>query len=190
MIPTHLNFSTKRDHGFKDTLIKVILDAQGDQTEMDQRGVKWSSTSKPTTSTIYQSAKSNLAFSRELLGHYERASQQVALKKRVTMMESGWEKDSQTLQRILNIQGENIKLEIHRILNEDSKSSKEQVKDDVSELDTDLWNQFAVGEAEAENVEVRDGRKRETWALVARNAQRGVQRTVKTFPEDGDWCLR
>ena len=106
------------------------------------------------------------------------------------MMESGWEKDSQTLQRILNIQGENIKLEIHRILNEDSKSSKEQVKDDVSELDTDLWNQFAVGEAEAENVEVRDGRKRETWARVARNAQRGVQRTVKTFPEDGDWCLR
>lgn len=190
MIPTNLNFSTKRDHGFKETLFKVILDAQGDQTEMDQRGVKRSSTSQPTASAIYQSAKSNLAFSRELLGHYERASQQVALKKGVTMMESGWEKDSQTLQRILNIQGEKTKLEIHRMLNEDSKSSKEQVKDDVSELDTDLWNRFAVGEAKAENIEVQDGRQGETWALVAKNAQRGVRRTVKTLPEDGEWCSR
>lgn len=105
-------------------------------------------------------------------------------------MESGWEKDSQTLQRILQKQGEKIKLEIHRLLNEDPRSSKEKAKDDVSELDTEIWNRFAVGEAKAETLEVLEGRIGDTWAVVAKNAQRGVRRTVKSLPEDGEWSSR
>lgn len=177
---------TKRDSELKDTLIKVIHDAQRDRTEIDEEGVDPSSTSKPTACAIYQSAKSNIASSRGLLGHYERASQQVASGQRVPMMESGWEKDILTLQRILNQQGEKIKSEVHQILNEDSESSKEQFKCNMSDLDTDLWNRFAVGEAKEKIVEALDGRREDTWAVVAKNAQRGVRRTVKNLPEDGE----
>ena len=190
MTPTNLSSSTQRDHELRETLMKVIFDAQRDRTEINQRGVKQSSTSKPTTLALYQSAKANLSSSRELLGHYERASQQVASGQSVPMMESGWEKDSQTLQRILKQQGEKIKLEIHRLLNEDPGSSKEKAKDDVSELDTEIWNRFAVGEAKAESLEVLEGRIGESWAVVAKNARRGVRRTVKSLPEDGEWCSR
>lgn len=186
MTPSNLSSSTKRDSELKDTLIKVIHDAQRDRTDIDEEGVDPSSTSKPTACAIYQSAKSNIASSRGLLGHYERASQQVASGQRVPMMESGWEKDLQTLQRILNQQGEKIKSEVHQILNEDSESSKEQFKCNMSDLDTDLWNRFAVGEAKEKIVEALDGRREDTWAVVAKNAQRGVRRTVKNLPEDGE----
>ncbi len=190
MTPTNLNSSTQRDHELKETLMKVTLDAQQDRIEIVQRGVKQSSTSKPTTSAIYQSAKATLSSSRELLGHFERASQQVASGKSVPTMEPGWEKDSQTLQRILQKQGEKIKLEIHRLLNEDPRSSKEKAKDDVSEFDTEIWNRFAVGEAKAETLEVLEGRIGDTWAVVAKNAQRGVRRTVQSLPKDGEWSSR
>lgn len=190
MTPNNPSSSTQRDHELKETLMKVTLDAQRDRIDIVQRGVKQSSTSKPTTSAICQSAKATLSSSRELLGYYERASQQVASGKSVPTMESGWEKDSQTLQRILQKQGEKIKLEIHRLLNEDPRSSKEKAKDDVSELDTEIWNRFAVGEAKAETLEVLEGRIGDTWAVVAKNAQRGVRRTVKSLPEDGEWSSR
>lgn len=179
---TNLISSTKRDHEIKDTLIKVILDAQRTQTEFDERVAKHFS----TASASFQSGKSNIAFSRELLRDYERASQQVACRNRVPMMESEWEKDSQTLQRILNKQGEKIKLQVHQFLIEDPNSLKEQVKGDISELDTSLWTRFAMGDAQEENFEPPDGRKEETWAVVAKNAQRGVRRTVKNLPEDGE----
>lgn len=185
MTLTNFSASTRRDYELKDALIKVILGAQRDQTEMDERGVKQYSISKPTASAIRQSAKSKIASSRELLGHYERASQQVASGGGVPMMESGWEKDSQTLQGILNKQVEKIKLEVHKLLNEDSKTSKEQVEGDLSELDTDLWNRFAVSEAEEENIEASNEKSGETWAKVAKNARRGVRRAVKHLPKDG-----
>ncbi|CAF9906914.1 MAG: hypothetical protein ALECFALPRED_002752 [Alectoria fallacina] len=176
---------TRRDYELKDALIKVILGAQRDQTELDERGVKQHSISRPTASAIHQSAKSKIASSRELLGHYERASQQVASGRGVPMMESEWEKDSQTLQGILNKQVQKIKLEVHKFLNEDSKTSKEQVEGDLSELDTDLWNRFAMSEAEEENIEASNGKSGETWAKAAKNAQRGVRRAVKHLPKDG-----
>ena len=181
MTPTNLRHSTKRDHEFKDTLINLILEAQRDQIDMDERVVKRSSTSKLIASAIYQRAKSNIASSRELLGQYERASQQIAFGKEFPMMETGWEKDSQTLQRILKSQGENVKHKVHQLLNEDPHPSKEQVKGDGSDLDTDLWNRFAAGEAKA-----LDTNKGGTWAVVAKNAQQGVRHTVKMLPEDGE----
>lgn len=183
--PTNFSASTRRDYELKDALIKVILGAQRDQTELDERGVKQHSISRPTASAIHQSAKSKIASSRELLGHYERASQQVASGRGVPMMESEWEKDSQTLQGILNKQVQKIKLEVHKFLNEDSKTSKEQVEGDLSELDTDLWNRFAMSEAEEENIEASNGKSGETWAKAAKNAQRGVRRAVKHLPKDG-----
>lgn len=179
--PTNLRHSTKRDHVLKDTLINVILDAQKDQTDMNERVVKRSSTSKPTASAIHQSAKSNIASSRELLGHYERASQQIAFGKEFPVIGSGWEKDIQTLQRILEKQGAKVKDEVHEVLNEDRYSSKEQVKGDGSDLDTDLWNRFAAGEAKAQDV--NNGG---TWAVVAKNAQQGVRHAVRNLPEDGE----
>lgn len=185
MAPAYLSPSKTRDYELKDTLINVILKAQEDQKEMDDWGLKQTSKSKPTAFAVYQSAKSNIVSSRELLGHYERASQQVAAGEGVPMMGSAWEKDSRTLQHILDKQREKIKLEVHTLLNEDPKSSEEKVEGDRSESDTDLWNRFVVGEAGEENVEALDGRKRETWGVVAKNAQRGVRRTTKYLPEDG-----
>ena len=181
MTPTNLRRSTKRDHVFKDTLINVILDAQRDQTDIDERVVKWSSTSKPTASAIHQSAKSNIASSRELLEHYERASHHIASVKEFPVIESGWEKHIQTLQRILERQGAKVKDEVHEVLNEDRRSSKEQVKGDGSDLDTDLWNRFAAGQVKAQDV-----KKGGTWAVVAKNAQQGVRHTVKNLAEDGE----
>ena len=98
------------------------------------------------------------------------------------MTESGREKDNETLQRILRRRGEMAKLEIRQMLDEYAKSSKEQVTDDSSELDTDLWNRFAEVEAKEGTVEALDGRKGETWAVVAKNAQRGVRRLL---PKEG-----
>ena len=181
MTLTELTHSTKRDHELKNTLINVILDAQREQTDMEEKVVKWSSTSKPTPSAIYQSAKSNIASSRELLGHYERASQQMDFEKDFPTIESGCEKDIQTLQRILKKQGAKVEHGVHQLLNEDPHSSKEQVKGDESDLDTDLWNRFAAGEAEALDIN-----KGGTWAVVAKNAQQGVRHAVKDLPEDGE----
>ncbi len=183
MTPTELSFSTKRDCELKDTFIRVVLGAQRYQIETEERRVNRSCASKPTESAIYLGAMSNIASSRELLGHYERASRQVTLSKRAPMRESGWEMGSQTLRRILQKQGEKIKLEVHQLLNEDSRSSKEQGKVGVSKLDTDLWDRFAVGEAKEEHIKVLDG-KSATWAEVAMNAQRGVRRAVKDLPDD------
>ena len=94
------------------------------------------------------------------------------------MTESGREKDNETLQRILRRQGEMAKLEIRQMLDEYPQSSKEQVTDDSSDLDTDLWNRFAVVEAKEGTVETQDRRKGETWAVLAKNAQRGVRRLL------------
>lgn len=185
MTSTYFIPSTRRNYELRDALIKVILDTQRDKAEVDEKEVKQSTTSKPTAAAVYQSAKSKISSSRELLGRYERASQQIASGEGILMIESEWEKDSQKLQSILDKKGDKVKLEVHGLLNEVSKYSKEEVKGDPSELDTDLWNRFAVGEAKEENVETLDGRKGETWAVVAKNAQRGVQRTVKYVPEDG-----
>ena len=185
MTPTKMSSSTKRDGKINDAVIKVILDAQRNQTETDEGGFEQLSISMPKASAIYQSTKANIASSRELLRRYERVSQQVAFGKGVPMMESEWEKDNQTLQRILYKQGEKVNLKVHQFLNEETKSSKEQVKGDMSELDTHLWTRFAVGESQEENVEAPDGRKGETWAVVVKNVHRGVRRTVKTLPEGG-----
>ena len=94
------------------------------------------------------------------------------------MTESGRETDNETLQRILRRQGEMAELEIRQMLDERSQSPKEQVTDDSSELDTDLWNRFAVVEAKEGTLEALDGRKGETWAVLAKNAQRGVRRLL------------
>lgn len=161
-----------------------MLDAQRDHIEMEEKRVKQSATSKPTITAIYESAKSNIAHSRRLLEDYERASLQVAFGKEVPVMEeSGWQKDSQTLQRIFSRQREESKLELHQLLSGAPKVSNEQFNADVSDLDNDLWDRFAVGEGKAEDADALDGTKGETWAMVARNAQRGVRRAVKTVPE-------
>ena len=182
--PADLNRSTKREHELKDTLIKIILYAQQEQTELHERRFQHFSAAKSTASAIHSMAKSNIAASRELLGHYEQASQQVAFSKRVLMMEPGWEKDRQTLQHILNKQREKTKLEVHQLLHKDSKILEEQVKGDMSTLDTDLWDHFAVGEAKKDFVEALDRRKGHTWAVVAKNARRGVRNAVKDLPEE------
>ena len=182
--PADLSRSTKREYELKDTLIKTILYAQQEQTELHEKRFQHFSAAKPTASAVHTRAKSNIAASRELLGHYEQASQQVAFSKRVLTMEPGWEKDKQTLQRILNKQREKTKLELHQLLHEDSKPLEEQVKGDMSTRDTDLWDHFAVGEAKKEFIEALDRRKGHAWAVIAKNAQRGVRRAVKDLPEE------
>lgn len=181
---TDLSRSTKREHELKDTIIKVILYAHQEHIELREKRFQHFPAAKPTASAVHSRAKSNIAASRDLLGHYEQASHQVALSKRVLMVEPGWEKDKQTLQRILNKQREKTKLEVHQLLHVDSKHSEKQFKGDVSTLDTDLWDHFAVGEAKKEFVEALDRRKGHTWAVVAKNAQRGVRRAVKDLPEE------
>ena len=182
--PAYLSRSTKREHELKDTLIKIILYAQQEQTELHEKRSQHFSAAKLTASAVHSRAKSNIAASRELLGYYEQASQQVAFSKRVLMMEPGWEKDKQTLQRIFNKQREKTKLELHRLLYEDSEPLEEQGKGDMSTLDNDLWDHFAVGEVKKEFVEALDSRKGHAWAVVAKNAQRGVRRALKDLPEE------
>lgn len=184
MTATYLGSSTKRDYELKETFIKVILDAHRGQTETNETEVSRSSTTKPTAFAIYRKTKSDIASARELLRHYERASQQIASSKGIPMMESGWAKGSHTLQRILNKQGENVKLEVHQILNEAPRSTKEQVEGNMSKLDTEIWDRFAVSEAKEENVKASDRNQGKTWAVVAKNAKRGVRRAVKDLPED------
>ena len=181
--PSNFISSTKQEYELKDTLINVILYTQRERTEVEEKEIKQLSISKPTASAIYCRVKADIASSRALLEHYERASQQVALSKKVPMMGSGLQRHTQTLRRILDNQREKTKLQIHQLLNKNPKPSKEQVEEDVSTLDTDLWDQFAVDEAQRKLVEALDGSKGETWAVIARNAQRGVQRAVKDLPE-------
>ena len=185
MTPTDLCSSTERENEFADTIIKFLLYAQQDQTGLYERAIKQFSTSKPKVSAIYRKAKFNITSSRELLGHYERASQQVTFPERLPMGDSGGEEDNQTLQRVLDRQREKIKLEVHQLLNRGPKLSKELAEGDLLKLDTYLWDHFAMAEkASKEHVEALDGRKGETWAVVANNAQRGVRRAVKDLPED------
>ena len=184
--PADMSCSTKREYELKDTLIKTILYAKGEQPELHEKGVKRCSVSKLTASAIRCRAKSNIASSRELLGRYEQASQQVAFPKGVLLMESECEKDNQTLKRILDKQREKTKLEVYQLLSEDSRSLKEQVEGDTSTLDNILWDQFAVGGAKKGPVKALGRRKGETWAAVAKNAQRGVRRAVKDLADDNE----
>ena len=179
IIPTDLCNSKRRDFGLKDTLIKIILDTQQEQMGMRKEMVKHLSKPESTKFAIYHEAKSNIASSRDLLMYYERASQQVAFSKWFLMMEFGWEKGSQTLQHVLDKQGEKIKAEIHQLLDEDPKHSEGRIEGDMSKTATDLWDRFAVGETKEEQNEVPDGRKGVTWGVAAKNAQRGVRRAVK-----------
>lgn len=187
MTPTDFSPSTEQEFELKDALIKFILYSERDQPEVDNSGVKQSSIAKLTAPAIYRRAKANLASSRELLVHYGRASEQVAFSQGISMMESGWEKDNETLQHILGKQKVKAKLELQQFLSEDSKSSKEQVEEGVSKLDTDLWDHFGVGKTKMESVEALS-RKRETWAAVAKNVHRGVRRALKDIPEDDKRC--
>ena len=154
---------------------------------MYETGIEQFSTPKPQASAIYRRAKFNITSSRDLLRHYERASQQVTFPERVPVGDSGEEKDNQTLQRVLDRQREKIELEVHQLLNRGPKSSKELAEGGLLELDTNLWDHFAMGEkAKKKHAEALDGKKRETWAVVANNAQRGVRRVVKGLPEDDE----
>ena len=137
-----------------------------------------------TTSDTYHRAKSNIACSRDLLSYYERVFQQVDFSKRNQTGTSGREKIGQTLQRILKKHGEKIKLELHQLLNKDLEHSKAEVGDDISSIDIELWDRFAVGETEGQYVDMLDGTNGATWATVASNAQRGVRRAVKNLPEN------
>ena len=119
-----------------------------------------------------------------MLGHYEQASQQVFSSKRVQIIESERGKDKQTLQHILNKQKEKIGLEVHQLLNKDPESLKGHIASAMSKPDANVWDHFAVCEAEGEQVEALDRRKVGTWAVVAKNAQRGVRRAVKDLPQD------
>ena len=178
MTSTESSASPERDSELRKSIITVIFEAQRGQAKIDESGAEQVSTLKPTASTIYQSTKLTIASSRGLLIHYQRASQQVEIGKGVPMTESGREKDNETLQRILCRQGEMAKLEIRQMLDEYPQSSKEQVTDDSSGLDTDLWNRFAVVEAKEATAEALDGRKGETWAVLAKNAHKGVRRLM------------
>ena len=102
------------------------------------------------------------------------------------MKESGWEKNGQTLQRILDKHGEKMKLELHQNLNGGPKLSKDHVEGDMSKPDVDMWDRFAVGGAKEERVKPPHGREGETWAVVAKNIQRGIRRAVRDLPEDGE----
>ena len=101
-------------------------------------------------------------------------------------MESGLEKNSQTLQRILEKHGEKTKLELHQILNGGPKPSKNHVEGGMLKADADVWDRFAVGEAKEEHGQPLDRRDGETWAVVAKNIQRGIRRAVKDLPEDDE----
>ena len=184
MTPTDPSSSTKRENALKDTLIRIIRDAQQDQTEIDERGLQHFSISKPTAFVVHSRAKSNIESSRGLLGHYEQASQQVISSKRVQIIESERVMDKQTLQRILNRQKEKIGLEVHQLLNKDPESLKGHITGAMSKLDANVWDHFTVCEAKEEQVEALDRGKGGTWAAVAKNAQRGVRRAVKDLPQD------
>ena len=99
------------------------------------------------------------------------------------MVEPGWENGSQTLRSILNKQGEKIKLEVQHFLTETPNLSEEDVKVNISKGETDLWDRFALGEARGQLTESLEERQAQTWAEVAKNAQRGVRRTLKDLPE-------
>ena len=100
-------------------------------------------------------------------------------------MESGSEGDLQMLQRVINQQGERIKLEVEQLLNGSRKLAKEHPGGDASTGDDDLWSRFAVIEATKEEGKVeRNGV--EGWAVTAMQMQRGVQRMVKYLPEDSE----
>lgn len=140
---------------------------------------------KPTTSTVYNAARSGIALSRELLGHYDRGCQQIASSECVLRMESGSEGDLQVLQRIINQQGERIRLEVEELLNGSRKLAKEYPGGDASTGDDNLWSRFAAIQATKEEGKVeRNGI--EGWAMTATQMQRGVQRMVRYLPEDSE----
>lgn len=100
-------------------------------------------------------------------------------------MESGSEGDLQVLQRIINQQGERIRLEVEELLNGSRKLAKEYPGGDASTGDDNLWSRFAAIQATKEEGKVeRNGI--EGWAMTATQMQRGVQRMVRYLPEDSE----
>ena len=102
------------------------------------------------------------------------------------MIEPGRDAICQTLQGILDKNGEKIKLELHQILTGGPKSAKDHVESGMSGSDRDMWDRFAVREVKEEHVKPPGGREGETWAVVAKNIRRGIRRAVKDLPEDDE----
>ena len=146
---------------------------------------KRTTSTKFKTSTIYETARSGISLSRDLLGHYDRTCQQITSAEGLLSIQSGSEGDLQTLKRIFDKQGEKTKLEVELLLNGSSGLTTKRPGDDASAGTDELWSRFAESKIRQE----KDGAEQcggKGWAVTAECMLKGVQRMVKCLPEDSE----
>lgn len=115
---------------------------------------------------------------------YVRICEQTVLREGATKNRAGREDGCEALQRILQKQGDKVKLELYHFLHGESETSTALTPDETLAVNSDLWSRYAVTSKQEEGND--SAVKRQGWAVVAKHAQRGVHRMVQGLPYDSE----
>jgi hypothetical protein len=132
---------------------------------------------------IYQSGRSAIALSRELMSQYLGICEQTASREGPTKDVSERGDEVEALQRVLQKQGNKVQSELGRFIQGESNASTALPPDEVLAGDNDLWDRYAVTLKQGEN----NGKGKEHgWAVIAKHAQKGVHRIVRVLPDESE----
>lgn len=125
---------------------------------------------------------SAISSSRELLEHYNRICEQVALREEAPKKSNSREDDCEALSAVLQRQGERVKLELNHLLSCKSKDSTNPISDDLRAPQAEMWNHYAATSTKQDAATVAGP----GWAVVAKHAQKAVDFMLKDLPDESE----
>ena len=126
---------------------------------------------------LQQKATSLLSLSKELLSSYDKLSQELMGYGEALQVGQNWEGDYQKLEHLLHVGKRVTENRLRAMLVEGQQGSRDdKERDEALRQDRKEWEELS-------GVSMRDD-PRETWALAARNLEKGVRRLAKCLPEE------
>ena len=137
---------------------------------------------------IVETSRSSIDSSRKLLGLYSHLCQHIQPEQGVLSSESVCDKESLTLQRVLQRQADRTKLEVRRFLAKDGDAVDDDGdyrEDENLAAEEAIWSRFAPAKSGNQQGEYDEGSGM-GWGKAAARLQRGVKWLVKDLPEDSE----
>lgn len=175
-----------RDIQLRASLTTLLVEIQREPSQKTTVGVTESTNARLTAHGFFHDARSRITLSRQLIEHCDRVCQHIGFADSISTAKGSWDGDKQSLQRVLDRQGEKTRLEAHHLLYDARKPPRANPEDVVlPEEEDDLWKRFAAAEFKQEGAEI-DVNEAAGWGVAANNHERGVRRVVKNLPEDSE----
>ena len=123
-----------------------------------------------------------LTLGKEIMAQYRKICEQVsAAREKSSIGKHDCNGDVEKLQSVIQRQGEKVKLEVNRLLQENVEGASAETPGDE---DQELWDRFAVTSAQKERKAAKSSEP--GWSVVAKNARRGMHRIAKDYPFEED----